>query len=295
MEREGIGGQHPPMRHRALAVDLLELSRNVTGEVMQVTWLDSNSWLWELADQRILVDPWLVGSLTFGNAPWLFRGEHPRPKSIPPEVSLILLSQGLADHAHPPTLQALDKSIPVMGSPKAAQVATDLGFTHVIALDHGDTQTLGGVSIQAVPGAPVGPTTLENGYLLTDDTSGLKLFYEPHGFHPESLKALAPVDVVITPMLDLSLPLVGPIIRGGQSAQELATWLQPQVMLPTANAGEAEYHGLLVSLLKAQGGAETLREALRASGQATQIIEPMVGKPLPLPLSPRAIVATALG
>ena len=66
-------------------------------------------------------------------------------------------------------------------------------------------------------------------------------------------------------------------------------------MLPTANAGEAEYHGLLVSLLQAQGGAETLREALRASGQATQIIEPMVGEPLQLPLSPRATVATALG
>ncbi|NJN22850.1 MAG: MBL fold metallo-hydrolase [Leptolyngbya sp. RL_3_1] len=254
---------------------------------MQVTWLDSNSWLWELADQRVLVDPWLVGPLTFGNAAWLFRGEHPQPRAIPEGISLILLSQGLPDHAHPPTLKALDKSIPVIGSPSAAQVATDLGFTQVTALDHGESHHHGGVTIQAVPGAPVGPTTLENGYVLTDQSSGLNLFYEPHGFHQDTLKALAPVDVVITPMLDLSLPLVGPIIRGGKSAQELANWLQPQVMLPTANAGEAEYHGLLVSLLKAQGGVEAVRAALAASGQTAQVMDPQVGDRLQLPLTPR--------
>ncbi|MGD1907861.1 MAG: MBL fold metallo-hydrolase [Leptolyngbyaceae cyanobacterium] len=259
---------------------------------MQVTWLDSNSWLWEIAGQKILVDPWLVGSLTFGNAAWLFRGEHPRPKAIPEGGSLILLSQGLPDHAHPQTLEALDRSIPVIGSPSAAQVAQDLGFTQVTALDHGQSHRQGNITVQAVPGAPVGPTTLENGYLLTDD-SGTKLFYEPHGFHQETLKSVAPVDVVITPMLDLSLPLVGPIIRGGKSAQELATWLQPQVMLPTANAGEAEYHGLLVSLLKAQGGTDTLREALAASGQAVQVIEPEVGDRLTLSLTPRTAVETA--
>jgi L-ascorbate metabolism protein UlaG (beta-lactamase superfamily) len=258
---------------------------------MQVTWLDSNSWLWELADQKILVDPWLVGPLTFGNAAWLFRGEHPQPRPIPQGITLILLSQGLPDHAHPPTLKALDKSIPVVGSPKAAEVATALGFTQVTALDHGKSLRQGDVTIQAVPGAPVGPTTLENGYVLTDHGSGSNLFYEPHGFHQDTLKALAPVDVVITPMLNLSLPLVGPIIRGGKSAQELANWLQPQVMLPTANAGEAEYHGLLVSLLKAEGGVESVRAALAASGQATQVMDPTVGDRLQIPLTPRPVVS----
>jgi len=40
---------------------------------MYLTWLDSNSWLIELAGKRILLDPWLVGDLTFGNLTWLFR------------------------------------------------------------------------------------------------------------------------------------------------------------------------------------------------------------------------------
>jgi len=50
---------------------------------------------------------------------------------------------------------------------------------------------------------------------------------EPHGFIPVTAEA-APVDVVLTPLLDLALPLVGPIIKGRKSALEVAKWLQPK-------------------------------------------------------------------
>ncbi len=257
--------------------------------VMYLTWLDSNSWLWEIAGRRILVDPWLVGALVFGGASWLFRGERPQPRPLPTDIDMLLLSQGLEDHAHPQTLQALDKSIPVIGSPNAAKVAHQFGFADVTVLEHGQTLERHGVHLKAVPGAPIGPMLLENGYILTDKATGLKLFYEPHGFHPTDLKAEAPVDVVITPMLDLSLPLLGPIIRGRKSAQELAEWLQPQVMLPTADAGEAVYHGVLVSLLQASGSADEVRQALAHKGKTTQVLEPQVGDRLELPLTPRAV------
>jgi hypothetical protein len=45
-----------------------------------------------------------------------------------------LLSQGLEDHAHPPTLKALEHGIPVVGSVNAAKVATDLNYQQVTAL-----------------------------------------------------------------------------------------------------------------------------------------------------------------
>ena len=32
---------------------------------MYLTWLDSNSWLIEMGGKRVLLDPWLVGSLIF--------------------------------------------------------------------------------------------------------------------------------------------------------------------------------------------------------------------------------------
>lgn len=258
---------------------------------MHVTWLDSNSWLLEIGSQRILVDPWLVGPLVFGNAQWLFRGERTVSRPLPHNIDAILLSQGLEDHAHPQTLQTLDKAIPVIGSPNAAKVAREFGFVEVISLDHGETYTRDSWAIKAVPGSPIGPTLVENGYVLTEEASGLKLFYEPHGFHKTDLRDEAPVDVVITPMLDISLPVLGPILRGRKSAQELADWLQPQVMLPTADAGEAEYHGLLVSLLKAVGGAEEVRQHLAKTGKATQVIEPQVGDRIELPLKPRSVAA----
>ena len=257
--------------------------------LMFTTWLDNNSWLWEIADQKILVDPWLVGSLTFGNATWLFKGEKKQPQSLPDHVDFILLTQGLEDHAHPETLQALDKSIPVVGSPNAAKVVRELGFTDVTVLEHGESTTCGGVMVKAVPGSPIGPTLLENGYVVTETATGFKLFYEPHGYHQKELQQEAPVDVVLTPMLTLSLPLVGPIIRGLKSADELADWLSPQVMLPTTDAQETAYEGLLVYILKASGGAEQVRERLAARGKSIQVLAPKVGDRLEIPLTPRPV------
>ena len=82
---------------------------------MYLTWLDSNSWLIEFAEHRILLDPWLVGPLVFGNLDWFFKAERQTPCPIPEHIDLILLSQGLADHAHPATLKQLDHKISVVG------------------------------------------------------------------------------------------------------------------------------------------------------------------------------------
>ncbi|MDB9526019.1 MBL fold metallo-hydrolase [Oscillatoria sp. CS-180] len=258
---------------------------------MFATWLDNNSWLWEIADQRILVDPWLVGPLVFGNAAWLFKGEKAVPRSLPENIDCILLSQGLEDHAHPQTLKALDKSLPVVGSSNAIKVARELGFADVTTLDHGEAVTRGGVTIKAVPGAPIGPTLVENGYVVTENATGLKLFYEPHGYHQEDLKVEAPIDVVITPMMNLALPLLGPVVRGIKSANELAEWLQPQVMLPTTDAQETEYEGFLPSILKATGGVSEIRERLTAAGQSVEVLDMTVGDRTQLSLTPRTVTA----
>ncbi len=136
---------------------------------MQLTWLDSNSWLIEIGGKRLLIDPWLVGPLVFANLPWLFKGERQTPRAIPENVDLIVLSQGLEDHAHPETLKQLDKNIHVIASPAAAKVAQEFGYSQVITLGHGDTYSFdNSVEIRAVPGSLVGPTLVENGYILKD-------------------------------------------------------------------------------------------------------------------------------
>ncbi|HBW58105.1 MAG TPA: Zn-dependent hydrolase [Oscillatoriales bacterium UBA8482] len=246
---------------------------------MYFTWLDSNSWLWEIGGKQILVDPWLVGALTFGNQHWLFKGERRNPRPIPEKIDLILLSQGLEDHAHPETLKQLNKSIPVVGSPSAAKLVQGLGYTQVQALEHGATYYIENqVEIKSLPGSPIGPTTLENAYWVKELTTGNTVYYEPHGYHDPQLKQLAPIDVVITPLIDISLPLIGPIIRGQKTALELAQLVSPQVMLPTAGAGDVVYEGLLVSFLKASGNLEDFRSMLAKENLSPRVLNPNPGE-----------------
>lgn len=242
---------------------------------MYLTWLDGNSWLIEMGGKRILLDPWLVGDLVFGNAPWFFRGFRQHDREIPAQIDLILLSQGLEDHAHPPTLKALDKSIPVVGSPNAAKVAQSLGFTQVTALPHDTVFTLDqAVKIQAIEGSPIGPTLKENAYLLKDLADGHTLYYEPHGYHSPKLKDQGTIDVVLTPMMDLKLPIVGAFIQGTNSAFELAQWVRPQVMVQTTAGGDITYDGLLSKVLSAGGGPEALQQQLQSQGLSAQVIDP---------------------
>ncbi|MEM9923370.1 MAG: MBL fold metallo-hydrolase [Cyanobacteria bacterium P01_D01_bin.50] len=257
---------------------------------MYLTYLDSNSWLLEIGGQNILIDPWLVGSLTFGNLDWLFKGSRPKERPIPEKIDLILLSQGLEDHAHPPTLKQLSSDIPVVASANAAKVVNQLNYQKVHSLAHGETFTLSGsVEITATPGSPIGPTLIENGYLLKEIESGFTLYYEPHGYHSESLKKSAPVDVIITPLINLSLPLLGPIIKGQEKALEVAKWLEPQIILPTAAGGDVMFEGLLIKFLKAEGTVEDFRSLLKKQNISTQVLEPESGTRTQLDLQKRVV------
>jgi L-ascorbate metabolism protein UlaG (beta-lactamase superfamily) len=251
--------------------------------IMQLTWLDSNSWLIELGGKNILLDPWLVGNLSFGNLPWLFQGTKTVDRPIPVNIDLILLSQGLPDHAHPPTLEVLDRSIPVVASPNAAQVVQKLGYKQVTSLAPGESYRFAEIEIKAVPGSPVGPTAIENGYILRAGDSSL--YYEPHGYHSPLLAMEAKIDVVITPLIDLKLPLLGSVIKGRASALALCEILKPQFILPTAAGGDVKYEGLLLSILTAEGTVSEFQELLKSKSLTTKAIEPQPWQPINLTLA----------
>jgi L-ascorbate metabolism protein UlaG (beta-lactamase superfamily) len=240
----------------------------------------------ELAGLRLLVDPWLVGPLVFGNAPWFFQGQHRDPPALPTKIDAIVLSQGLPDHANPPTLRQLDHTIPVIASPSAAQVVQSLGFTDVTALAPGESFTCReAIAITATTGAIVGPTARENGYVLrslTNQPNGDQpsLYYEPHGYADPKLADLAPVDVAIAPLISLS---VGPfpILRGMEVALALAQVLRPQVMLSTAGSGgNVVYDGLLAAALRSRGSLDTFQANLAAAGLVTQVLRATPGERL---------------
>lgn len=253
---------------------------------MRLTWLDSNSWLIEMAGKRLLLDPWLVGPLVFGNLPWLFKGEKQAAYPLPEPIDAIVLSQGLEDHAHPPTLERLDRRIPVVASPNGAKVVRELGYPQVTALNHGEVYNLDDrVEIQAVPGSPIGPQLVENGYIFKASDTQQTLYYEPHGFHSPSLKGRSPVDVAITPLMDLTLLGVAPILKGQQAALELCEWLRPQVILPTAAAGNVRYEGLLAAVIREGGSLDRFRAGLAERHLPTQVVVPKPGEAIELALA----------
>lgn len=259
---------------------------------MKLTWFDANSWLIETGGQRILIDPWLVGDLVFANAPWLVRGMRLQSIPMPQNIDVILLSQGLADHAHLETLQQLDKSIPVVASVEAAKVAEACGFQSVKALAHGQKLHLGeeahdqGLDIQAFMGAVVGPMKRENAYVLSFLAAGVRLYYEPHGYPDiEHLKTIGAVEVAITPMVNQTLMGVAPVIRGHIAAPQIAELLTPQVMLPTAEAGNVIYDGLIAPTLTSRGGADEMRSRFTSEGKNIRIIQPVSGETITLNLN----------
>ena len=252
---------------------------------MQLTWLDSNSWLIEIGGKRLLLDPWLVGSLTFGNLTWLFEGKKTANHAIPEHIDLILLSQGLEDHAHPPTLQVLDRQIPVVASPNAEKVVRALNYTHPIPLNHGSSYIFdNAIEITAVPGSPVGPTLVENGYVIKELATNQSIYYEPHGYHSPSLDSLGKIAVIITPLIDLKIPFLGPVIKGQESALAVCQRLQPQYIISTAAGGDIEFKGLLMAVLSAEGSPESFQELLTSHALPTKVIDPRPWQPFTVEL-----------
>ncbi|MCS6959580.1 MAG: MBL fold metallo-hydrolase [Pseudanabaenaceae cyanobacterium SKYGB_i_bin29] len=247
---------------------------------MQFTWLDSNSWLLEGQGLRILIDPWLVGALVFGGATWLFQAERSTSRPLPSGIDLILLSQGLPDHAHPPTLQVLDRSIPVVASPRAARVCQELGYSHVHVLAHHQRIQIKDLTIEALPGALVGATLRENAYVLR--FADRSIYYEPHGNHDPVVQQKSPIDIVITPVIDLLLPLFGAVIRGRESTLQLCTWLKPRFLLPTAAGGDLKVSGLLLKLLRAEGSVPEMQTKLREQGLDTIVVDVQPWQPFSL-------------
>jgi L-ascorbate metabolism protein UlaG (beta-lactamase superfamily) len=250
----------------------------------QATYFGANGWLLEIGGLRVLVDPWLRGDLVFPPGPWLLKGQLPQERPLPEALDLLLLTQGLADHAHPDTLQLLPNTLPVVASPAAARVAQRFGFSAVTSLQPGEHTRVGALSIQATAGAAV--PMVENGYLL--DWPQGSLYLEPHGVLDPKLPK-RPVDTVITPVMDLGLPLLGDFITGAKVLPELIERFQPQRVLASTTGGNVRFSGLISGLLQ---GGEGTREAPEGS-ETYPVVVPTPG--LAIPLTRSASEASAAG
>ncbi|MGL5060476.1 MAG: MBL fold metallo-hydrolase [Microcoleus sp.] len=250
---------------------------------VKLTRIDLNSWIFHIGGQTILVDPWLVDPLVFYGQPWLFTAYHNTPVAFTPQtlppIDLLLISQGLDDHCHKPTLEKLDRTIPAIASPTAAKVLDSLGYTNITSLANWqEFNYQEKLQIIAVPGAEIQPGQEENGYLLKDLSSGETLYYEPHLPPLEKVKQkIDRVDAAITPIIGQIFPFLGQIISGPKEALNLAQTLKPKYFLPTT-MGDIKASGILPMFVRSIGSIPEFRNLLANSGLATQLLEPEPGE-----------------
>ena len=217
------------------------------------TYYGANGWLIELDQTRILIDPWLNGNLTFPPGDWLIKGELSKQIDIPKEIDYILLTQGQPDHAHPPTLHKIDKGITVIASEAASNVVRQIGFTKINSLKPGENFKDRRINIQATSGASV--PNIENGYII--DSGDDSIYIEPHGFLDKKIKPRN-IDLVITPVLDFSLPIAGKFIKGKTVLPELLKLFKPKLILASTTGGDITFTGIINNLIKVDGSVEDI-------------------------------------
>ena len=147
----------------------------------------------------------------------------------------------------------------MIGSAAAARVVTSLGFTNVTRLKPGESSQHHELAIRATAGAPV--PHVENGYLLHHPEG--QLYLEPHGFLDPSLPP-QPLDAVITPMVELGLPLAGSFVKGCSVVPDLVKRFQPRTILASTSGGDVRFQGALSHLLQMAGSAAETAQCLPA-------------------------------
>ena len=220
---------------------------------IKATYYGANGWLIELEENRILIDPWLNGNLTFPPGDWLIKGKLTKDIEVPKDIDFLLLTQGQPDHSHPPTLEKIDKSIPVIASQSASKVVNKIGFTKITTLKPGETYNNQNLNIQATSGASV--PNIENGYII--DLGLDSIYIEPHGFLDKNIKPRN-IDLLITPVIDFSLPFAGKFIKGKTVLPQLIKLFKPKTILASTTGGDIIFTGIINNLIKVDGSVEDI-------------------------------------
>ncbi|CAB4264975.1 unnamed protein product [Prunus armeniaca] len=259
----------------------------------KLTYLEGNSWLWDVGGLKILVDPILVGNLDFG-IPWLYDAAKKFLKNFQlsdlPEVDCLLITQSLDDHCHLKTLKPLSEkylNLRVIATPNA-QTLLDPLFSNVTYMEPGQSSVIEArsgstVKVQATAGPVLGPPWQrpENGYLVSSPQGKFTLYYEPHCVYNKSSVEKERADIVITPVIKQLLPKFT-LVSGQEDAVELAKLLHAKFIVPMTN-GDLDSKGLLASLVQAEGTIESFKELLSKELPDAQVLQPTPGVPLEIP------------
>ena len=219
----------------------------------KATYLGSNGWLIEFTKTKIVIDPWLSGDLVFPPGEWFFKGSLDEDIPIPKDIDLILITQGLPDHCHIPSLKLFSKEIEIICPKSALKIFEELNFSSIKVIEPSERIFFRDIQIEATSGAPV--PQIENGYIVENKEGGF--YIEPHGYFDKTIISRK-LDAVITPTKNLELPLVGSFIKGVDVINDLITCFNPSFILSSTVGGEAKFSGILNKFISVENLKEDL-------------------------------------
>ena len=221
----------------------------------EATYLGSNGWLIKFEKTNLIIDPWITGDLVFPPGEWFFKGSMDNEILIQEDINTILLTQGLPDHCHIPSLKKFKKNIDIICPKSAKGILDKLGYTSIKVIKPSEKIYQQGLEIEATAGAPV--PQIENGYIVKD-FEGKGFYIEPHGYLDENLKCQE-IDAVITPIMNLELPIVGSFVKGADVLPKLINTFNPKYILSSTVGGDAKYTGLLNKFISVREYKEEIK------------------------------------
>ena len=210
----------------------------------KATYLGSNGWIIDFKETKVVIDPWLLGDLIFPPGGWFFKGTLKDEIPTPKDIDLILLTQGLPDHCHIPSLKKFPKETNIICSKSACKILKELNFESITIMQPGQNLKFKDINIEATSGAAV--PQIENGYILEAQEGSF--YIEPHGFLDNSIKPRK-LDAVITPTKNLEIPMLGPFVKGADVVPSLVKLFNPSYILSSTTGGDAQFSGLLNSFI----------------------------------------------
>mmetsp|Transcript_24969 Transcript_24969/g.38754 ORF Transcript_24969/g.38754 Transcript_24969/m.38754 type:complete len:331 (+) Transcript_24969:180-1172(+) len=281
-----------------------ELTSPTNKGTFSYTHLEGNGQLWQAksgnSQVSVVVDP-LASQLDFG-IPWGYRANKVS-LSESQTIDLIcnakpthcLLTMGMDDHCHPPTIRKMMKELPDMEyivAPSAEKKLLRLGLKadKVTVLKHGEFCKLGDALVTATEGALVGPPWQERelGFLLqlgNSEMEGLSIYYEPHAdVVMNNIKNLR-ADIMVSPVTKQALPAQVPsegqytLVYGGDRTLEIADTLGASVVVPLGN-GVLDIDGPLAGLVSASGGVSDFERLVEKKGSAVKVEKASPGVPI---------------
>ena len=198
---------------------------------LTITFIGHGTLMLRLADKVIHVDPW----------------SRLADYSQLPKADLVLLTHDHGDHLDPAALAAVKKS-------QTAIVLTAICAEKVtggLVMANGDTKTVAGVAIEAVPAynvvymrgtSPYHPKGSGNGYIL--ELGGKRVYIAGDTENTSEMKALRRIDIAFLPM---NLPYT----MTPEMVADAAKAFRPKVLYPY-HFGDTDM-GKLAELLRSEG------------------------------------------